>query len=140
MNIRKNIIDKYPEETFLFADGFDEAIIGIDSKFIVCYDQDKCIEILARDCATEEDASEYFWYNVEGAYMGEKTPRFIKRFQIIKPNIDLDVSAEHNMPTNTSIFESPDQGKTIYKRKFGDYDNREEITSGPDYGEGEGHD
>ena len=135
MNIRQAVVDAYPEETFLFADGFDEAIIGIDSKFLVCYDQDKCIEILSRDMS-EEDAGEYFWYNVEGAHMGEKTPRFIKRFQIIKPNIDLDVSAEHQR----DIYESPDGGKTVYKRTAGDYEKRVKVESDMEFGEGEGHD
>ena len=138
MSIKNTITETYPEETFLFADGFDDAIIGIDSKFIVCYDQDKCIEILEKDCGSKEDASEYFWYNVEGAYMGEKTPRFIKRFQIIKPDIDLNVSAEHSM--RPDIFESPDRGQTVYKRKAGDYSNRQKIESDIEFGEGEGHD
>tara|TARA_Y100001963_G_scaffold102627_1_gene141254 strand:+ start:727 stop:1062 length:336 start_codon:yes stop_codon:yes gene_type:complete len=26
-----------------------------------------------------------------------------------------------------NIYESPDGGKTVYKRKFGDYNNREEV-------------
>jgi len=25
------------------------------------------------------------------------------------------------------IYESPDGGKTVYRRKFGDYDNREKV-------------
>ena len=70
--------------------------------------------------------------------MGEKTPRFIKRFQIIKPDIDLNVSAEHSM--RPDIFESPDSGKTVYKRKAGDYSNRQKIESDIEFGEGEGHD
>ena len=27
----------------------------------------------------------------------------------------------------TYIYESPDGGKTVYRRRFGDYDNREKI-------------
>jgi hypothetical protein len=37
------------------------------------YSVSKCIEILCRDM-NEEDAIEYFEYNVSGAYVGEKTP------------------------------------------------------------------
>ena len=125
MNIRKEITEKYPDETFLFADGFDDAIIGIGSKFLVCYDQDKCIEILSKDM-THEEAGEYFWYNVEGSHMGEKTPRFIKRFKTIK-----------DIP---SIYESPDGGKTVYERKLGHPNSRKKIDSGLEFGEGEGHD
>ena len=69
-----SIIEKYPDESFLKADGFDEAIIGVDNKSMrLVYSVSKCIEILCRDM-NEEDAIEYFEYNVSGAYMGEKTP------------------------------------------------------------------
>lgn len=132
MTIREELIETYPEDTFLFADGFDEAIIGVDKNMIVCYDQDKCIDILAKDM-TPEEADEYFWYNTAGAHMGEKTPIFIKRFNnAMEPDIDLDVSAEHQARL---IYESPDGGDTIYKRKFGEYDSKEVV-----FGEGEGHD
>ena len=68
------IIENYPEEKFLTADGFDEAIIGIDtSSMRLIYSVSKCIEILMKDMI-EEDAIEYFEYNVAGSYMGEKTP------------------------------------------------------------------
>ena len=69
-----SIIEKYPDDSFLKADGFDEAIIGVDNKSMrLVYSVSKCIEILCRDM-NEEDAIEYFEYNVSGAYMGEKTP------------------------------------------------------------------
>jgi hypothetical protein len=69
-----SIIERYPDDSFLKADGFDEAIIGVDNKSMrLVYSVSKCIEILCRDM-NEEDAIEYFDYNVSGAYMGEKTP------------------------------------------------------------------
>jgi hypothetical protein len=69
-----SIIERYPNESFLKADGFDEALIGVDNKSMrLVYSVSKCIEILCRDM-NEEDAIEYFDYNVSGAYMGEKTP------------------------------------------------------------------
>lgn len=70
----ENILENYSDETFLKADGFDEAIIGVDeSSMRLIYSTSKCIEILMRDMS-ETDAIEYFDYNVSGAYMGEKTP------------------------------------------------------------------
>lgn len=70
----EKIIQRYEDETFLKADGFDEAIIGIDeSKMRLIYSVKKCIEILMRDMI-EEDALEYFNFNVSGGYVGEKTP------------------------------------------------------------------
>ena len=69
-----NIHEKHWNETFLKADGFDEAIIGVDETAIrLIYSVKKCIEILMRDMS-EEDALDYFSYNVSGSYVGEKTP------------------------------------------------------------------
>ena len=65
----------------LLADGFEDAIIGLGSRFtypVAVYDRRKCIKILiARDGMTPEEAEEYFGVNVEGAYVGEHTPIFL---------------------------------------------------------------
>lgn len=72
--MRETIIDTYQDEVFLFADGFDEAILGVDEKSMrVIYSVQKCLEILKEDMS-HDDAVDYFLFNVEGAYMGEKTP------------------------------------------------------------------
>ena len=65
----------------LYADGFDEAILGIGTQFnttYVVYDQEKCIDILNRDMS-REDAVEFFVVNVLGSYVGEGTPVFLER-------------------------------------------------------------
>ncbi len=68
------IIEHYEDETLLKADGFDEAIIGVDETTMrLIYSVKRCIEILMRDMS-EEDAVEYFIFNVSGSYVGEKTP------------------------------------------------------------------
>lgn len=68
------IIEQYEDETFLKAEGFDEAIIGVDETTMrLIYSVKKCIEILMVDMS-EEDAFEHFSYNVSGGYVGEKTP------------------------------------------------------------------
>lgn len=73
------MIDKikewFPENELLTADGFDDAIIGIeaDSGRII-YSVSKCIEILIKNGMDEEEAVEYFEFNVSGSYVGEKTP------------------------------------------------------------------
>jgi hypothetical protein len=70
----EKIIEEYGDETFLKADGFDEAVIGVDeTEMRLIYSVSKCIEILKRDMS-EEDAKEYFSFNVSGAYVGDKTP------------------------------------------------------------------
>jgi hypothetical protein len=68
------ILEQYQDEELLKADGFDEAIIGIDEKEMrLIYSVSKCIEILCRDMSLE-DAIEHFEFNVSSAYVGEKTP------------------------------------------------------------------
>jgi hypothetical protein len=66
----------------LYADGFDDAIIGIgrqSNKTIVVYDESKCLDILIeRDGMTEEEAIEFFEFNVIRAYVGEHTPIFVR--------------------------------------------------------------
>jgi len=69
----ENIKQNYSDETFLIADGFDDAIIGVDTSMKLIYSVTKCIEILMKDM-TEDEAYEYFEYNVSGSYMGKKTP------------------------------------------------------------------
>ena len=66
-------------EDMLFADGFDGALIGCGERMgvtVALYSITTCIEILVSDGMTEDEAIEYFDYNVLGAYMGENTPMF----------------------------------------------------------------
>ena len=62
----------------LTADGFDSCIIGKDTKDRAIYDADAMIDVLvSRDDMDRDDAEEYFWFNIEGAYMGEETPIYV---------------------------------------------------------------
>lgn len=93
---REDIAEINPDA--LVCDGFDEAIIGMAERInlgpVVAYDVDKIIEILMKDMEvepddleeglTEEDvkremAYDYFYFNVQGAWMGEFTPIFITK-------------------------------------------------------------
>lgn len=71
----ENIMDNYSDEEFLIADGFNDAIIGVDiSSMRLIYSTKKCIEILMESDMTYDKAVEFFDFNVSGSYMGEKTP------------------------------------------------------------------
>jgi hypothetical protein len=76
--IKESITDmmEQSEDYTLFADGFDEAIIGVDSlSNRVVYSVAKCYEtLISRDGMDYDEAEEYFAYNVLGSMMGEKTP------------------------------------------------------------------
>ena len=72
------ILESYPDETFLKMEGFDDAIIGKDintNKLI--YSFTKCIQILIKDMV-EEEALDYFYYNIVGSYVGENTPIIVE--------------------------------------------------------------
>ena len=78
---REEIEDNYTESKLLFADGFDDAIVGVSHQFnsiSIAYDKNKCIDILMdKDKMTIDDAEEYFSFNIIGSYVGEHTPSFI---------------------------------------------------------------
>lgn len=67
----------------LKAEGFDGAILGLGRRCgqsdLLVYDADKCVAILMKDGMTDEEAMEYFEYNVVGSWMGEGTPIFLYR-------------------------------------------------------------
>jgi hypothetical protein len=72
---------KDSKDQTMFANEFDEAIIGLDTSyeiFRVVYDIDAIISILMeRDEMTEEDALEHFSYNIQGSYVGKGTPIYV---------------------------------------------------------------
>ncbi len=72
--IRERVEDN--NDWTMFADGFDEAILGVDSSNErVIYSYRKCLEILMeRDDMSKDEAIEFFAFNVIGSFMGEKTP------------------------------------------------------------------
>ncbi len=73
------ILELYPDDTFKIADGFDDAIIGVDDNNLkIVYDIDKVIDILIKDGMTDDEAIEFYEYNIAGSYVGENTPSFIR--------------------------------------------------------------
>jgi hypothetical protein len=77
MKILEALIETYPDEELLIADGFDEAILGIEENTMrVIYSVSKCLEIIEAMGMPQEDALEHFYFNVHGSYVGEKTPIF----------------------------------------------------------------
>jgi len=84
MNTREgvnNMLESCEQES-LFEDGFDSAIIGLSQdghlgSFRVCYSVSKCYDALMADGMTEEEAVDYFEYNVLGANVGPTTPIFV---------------------------------------------------------------
>lgn len=74
----------------LFADGFDEAIIGLNvtsKPERVVYSKEKMVEILSEELKDDSEDSvmeavEYLEFNTWGAYVGEGTPIYLEdRFE-----------------------------------------------------------
>jgi len=82
MNVKDKlqfINEGYPD--VLIADGFDKAIMGIVERSgmnpVVLYNKNKCIDIIIEEgCMTEEEAIEFYYYNIVGSHMGDYTPCF----------------------------------------------------------------
>lgn len=69
------IVEYFYDEEILKADGFDDAVIGIEQGSMrLIYSVTRCIEILVEEGMDTEDAIEHFDFNVAGSYVGEKTP------------------------------------------------------------------
>lgn len=82
--IQGELLEQLEDNDCLLADGYESALIGITegSNPVAVYDTDLCIQILIEeDDLTREDAMEHFYFNTVGAYVGEKTPLYIKRYE-----------------------------------------------------------
>lgn len=69
----------------LFAEGFDDAIIGIVrciNSYKVLYDTDKIISMLREKTnSTKKQAREYFLLNIAGVNHGDETPVFLENIK-----------------------------------------------------------
>jgi hypothetical protein len=83
---RSDILNAYPEEDFIFLDGYDDAIMGVALGWVegsrqgvvTLYDKSKVLSLLVGQGVTDEDALEYFEFNILGGYLGPKTPIFFE--------------------------------------------------------------
>jgi hypothetical protein len=82
-DIRDELAEIDPD--LLLMDGFDDCIIGICEAFgsvpVVAYDYDRVLANLQASGMTYEEAVEYHEFNQVGAYVGERTPVFIRRIE-----------------------------------------------------------
>ena len=75
------LLGEWGDPPLLFPTGHEDAIVGIVERFgtgpLIVLDKHKIIRKLMRDKMTEEEAEEFFQFNIIGAWMGEGTPAFI---------------------------------------------------------------
>ena len=95
--------ENWPDEEILLfggeaGDPYDEGFIGIGYQQhkgpVAVYDRERCVDALAKDFSQNDsyteyvdedsdpytDAAEFFSFNTEGSWVGEKTPIVISRF------------------------------------------------------------
>jgi len=76
-----NMMEQLEECEALLIDGHDEALIGIGGAFnqrAAVYDRQKILDKLVADGLTVEEADEYISYNIEGSFVGERTPIIVE--------------------------------------------------------------
>ena len=67
-------------ESTLLADGLEEAFLGLRYHFntpLAIHSKSKTLEARMAEGMDEEQAQEYFSYNIAAAYVGEQTPVFL---------------------------------------------------------------
>jgi len=79
LNIREYLEPMFEGLLYLSEPEFDEAIVGVADRIgmptVVVYDSSKVIDILCeRDGMDREQATEFYEFNILGAYVGERTP------------------------------------------------------------------
>jgi len=78
------LMQQLDDNECLLSSGYDSALIGITEgpNPVAVYDTDLCIKcLMEEDDMNEEDAVEFFYYNTVNAYVGEKTPIYIRRYE-----------------------------------------------------------
>jgi len=83
---REDLVELCGDDELLFADGFDEAILGVGTRCgkptIVIYDRAKCIEILVAQGMDFDEAEEFFSFNTEGSWVGDRTPIYLSKPEV----------------------------------------------------------
>jgi hypothetical protein len=79
LNIREYLEPMFEGLLYLSEPEFDAAIVGVADRIgmptVVVYDSSKVIDILCeRDGMDREQATEFYEFNILGAYVGERTP------------------------------------------------------------------
>ena len=77
-DIREELSAISDNPEMLFADGYDDALIGYTDGGVAVYSIEDIIMIMINEEEMiEEDAWDHFYYNVSGAYVGEYTPIYV---------------------------------------------------------------
>jgi hypothetical protein len=73
-------------EGLLLADGFDDCMLGVSytwtgngtREFVAIYSVADILKVLMKDGMSYEEDEEYFDFNIESAYVGRRTPIYVR--------------------------------------------------------------
>lgn len=101
----EKVIELCPDEEFLKADGWDDCIIGVTTRGVLVYNRNKIIDMLMKDKLSREEAEEYFEFNIECAYVGDKTPIYIDVIdEVYFEEENVKLKWTKNIPNKTGIY------------------------------------
>jgi len=113
MNNKDERIEEWAKQEILSADGFDDAIVGLARRsdlVVVAYSVDKMLKIMVDGGISQEDAREYFEYNIVDAWVGENTPVYIEDY---KDFVDVEAKIEDNESRQSAQdSDEPEEGDT----------------------------
>lgn len=79
---REEWVELSGDGELLFADGLDDAIIGVGSRCgqaaVVVYDVEKVYKAFQASGLSYDDAVEWAQFNTFGAWIGERTPMWVE--------------------------------------------------------------
>lgn len=78
----REFCQEFGDDDVVIFHGFDDCVIGLAEQFssgpILVYDRERVIEsLMTNDDMTEEDAWDHFYFNIAGAWVGDRTPIFV---------------------------------------------------------------
>lgn len=78
----REFCQEFGDDDVIIFHGWDDCVIGVAEQFssgpILVYDRDAIIaKMVAEEGLTEEDAWDHFYFNIAGAWVGERTPIFL---------------------------------------------------------------
>lgn len=75
-DLKQAIVSKNPDA--MLVDGHDDALAGYDTRGRAIYRIEDIVRtLMERDGMTEEEAVEFFDFNIECAYVGQFTPIYM---------------------------------------------------------------
>jgi hypothetical protein len=116
--MRDKILESYDE--VLFADGFDDAIIGFEpNMWKVVYSRRKCVDILIQtEGMSEEDAIDYLEYNTFNAYVGDNTPLWVDDFDSDVLRLMYDFVTKFDKDLKKSYKSIPKKDRLVTYEQF----------------------